>query len=263
MKKVLFLLPLLFISCVCFPDQKNTGAKFTNVKQGVIEELLASMVTITGGTFKMGQDTKLRNGWGNNERPIHRVYLNDFKLCKYEVTQEQWWTVMGGDQNDDYCRACPKEGISWNDVEFFLFKLNSLTGRRFRLPTEAEWEYAARGGNRSHSYIFSGSNNLNDVANNAIANGIFRSIPVGSKKPNELGLYDMSGNVWEWCSDWYSDKYYSVSTLNNPKGPVNGEQRVLRGGSWSSSEIHHRVKTRSSANPNDRGIRYGFRIAEG
>lgn len=262
MKKVLFLLPLLFILCFCFPKQKNTGVKFTNVKQGVLEDLLASMVTITGGAFKMGWDAKLQNGWGKNERPSHMVNLSNYKLCKYEVTQEQWWTVMGGNQGDDYFKKCPIEEVSWNEVNDFLIKLNSLTGRRFRLPTEAEWEYAARGGNKSRGYIFSGSNDIIDVANNAIAKRIFRTIPVGSKKPNELGLYDMSGNVWEWCSDWYSDKYYRVSALNNPKGPVSGEQRVLRGGSWSSSEMHHRVKIRCSAYPDERGIRFGFRIAE-
>lgn len=262
MKRVLFLLPVLFTLCVCFPQQKYTGEKFTNVKQGILDDLLASMVTITGGTFKMGRDAKLRNGWGNNERPSHMVNLSSYKLCKYEVTQEQWWTVMGGNQNDDYCRKCPIEEISWNDIVDFLFKLNSLTGRRFRLPTEAEWEYAARGGNKSRDYIYSGSNDLIAVAHMGVAKGIYRSSTVGSKKPNELGLYDMSGNVWEWCSDWYGEKYYGVSIFKNPKGPDTGEQRVVRGGSWVSSEMEHLVRCRSSAYPNVRGIRIGFRIAE-
>ena len=244
MKRYLFLLLLLLNLLNCFAQHKNADDGFVKEDHLVLDELLASMVTISGGTFIMGQKNKRPDGWGNNAIPAHKVTLSGFKLCKFEITEEQWWTVMGQSQSDDYCKKCPIEGISWNEINDFLIKLNSLTGRRFRLPTEAEWEYAARGGN------------------NAIAKGIFRSIPVGSKKPNELGLYDMSGNVWEWCSDWFGENYYSVSALNNPKGPISGEQRVLRGGSWASSERHHRVNIRISGYPDDLGVRFGFRIAE-
>jgi formylglycine-generating enzyme required for sulfatase activity len=261
-KRYLFLLLLLLNLLNCFAQHKNADDGIINENHLVLDELLASMVNITGGTFIMGQKNKRPDGWGKDAMPAHKVTLSGFKLNKFEITQEQWWTVMGISQNDEYCKKCPIEAVSWNDVNDFLGKLNSETGRRFRLPTEAEWEYAASGGNKSRGYIFSGSNDLITVANNAIARGILRSIPVGSKKPNELGLYDMSGNVWEWCSDWFGENYYSVSALNNPKGPISGEQRVLRGGSWASSEMHHRVKIRSSGYPDDRGIRFGFRIAE-
>jgi formylglycine-generating enzyme required for sulfatase activity len=151
------------------------------------------------------------------------------------------------------------EQVSWNDIQSFLKKLNTATGKRFRLPTEAEWEYAARGGNKSRGYTYSGSNTLSSVGWH-VGNSGSKTHAVGQKQANELGLYDMSGNVWEWCSDWYGRNYYSSSSSNNPKGPSSGSSRVLRGGSWSSSASYCRVADRNNYKPDLRYYNYGFRV---
>ena len=151
----------------------------------------------------------------------------------------------------------PVEQVSWNDIQEFITKLNTMTGKTFRLPTEAEWEYAARGGNKSKGYKYSGSNTLDNVAwytNNSSS----KTHPVGQKQPNELGLYDMSGNVWEWCQDWYGS--YSSSSQTNPTGPSSGSYRVLRGGSWYHFARICRVSYRLNSDPDDRYNLNGFRL---
>mgnify|MGYP001347239307 CR=1 FL=1 len=214
------------------------------------------MVLITGGTFKMGSSLGAKS-----EMPVHSVNVNDFFLSIYEITHNQWFFVMGSNHSSyKGCNECPVSNINWNEVQDFLKKINESTGKKYRLPTEAEWEYAARGGIYSKNYEYSGSNNVEEVAffeknsENTIK-------PVGQKMPNELGIYDMSGNVWEWCSDWYSRTYYSESPLNNPKGPLSGNLRSLRGGSWYSEPKHMTVFYRSSGDPNNRNPGIGFRIA--
>ena len=165
------------------------------------------------------------------EKPTHRVTLtNDYYIGKYEVTQALWQAVMGS--NPSYLKGnnnLPVERVSWDDCQDFLSKLNRITGKTFRLPTEAEWEYAARGGNKSRGYQYSGSNNLSDVAWYDDNSGN-KSHAVGTKQPNELGIYDMSGNVCEWCQDRFG-KYNSSSQVN-PTGANSGSGRVIRGGSW-------------------------------
>ncbi|HDP98542.1 MAG TPA: hypothetical protein ENN22_05075, partial [bacterium] len=156
----------------------------------------ADMVFVAGGTFMMGSNEY------DNEKPIHKVYVDDFYIGKYEVTQKQWFEIMGSNPSRFKGDNLPVERVSWNDVQEFIRKLNAKTGGNFRLPTEAEREYASRGGSRSAHFKYSGSNNVDNVAwydNNSGR----KTHPVGTKQPNELGLYDMSGNVWEWCSDWY------------------------------------------------------------
>ena len=150
------------------------------------------------------------------------------------------------------------KNVSWNDIQEFITKLNAQTGKKFRLPTEAEWEYAARGGNQSKGYKYSGSNSISDVAWYDDNSGD-KTHPVGQKTPNELGIYDMSGNVWEWCQDWYGD--YSSSSQTNPTGPSSGSYRVLRGGSWNNGARNCRVSNRGSYNPDSRSYRSGFRLA--
>ena len=196
----------------------------------------------------------------DDEKPVHRVNVSSFSIGKYEVTQAQWQAVMGSNpSNFKNCDNCPVEKVSWNDVQDFIKKLNQLTGKRFRLPTEAEWEYAARGGKRSKGYRYAGSNNLGSVAWYEKNSGS-KTHPVGQKRPNELGLYDMSGNVWEWCSDWYGKNYYGSSSSNNPTGPSTGERKVQRGGSWGDGATYCRVSDRSSYEPADRSNRDGFRV---
>jgi formylglycine-generating enzyme required for sulfatase activity len=166
----------------------------------------------------------------DDEKPIHNVTISDFYMGKTEVTQAQWEAVMG--DNPSYfknCSSCPVESVSWDDIQIYLTKLNKLTGKSYRLPTEAEWEYAARGGVSSVGTLYAGANDANTVAWNN-SNSSTKVHEVATKKANELGLYDMTGNVWEWCSDWYGS--YTASNQTNPTGVRSGTYRVLRGGSW-------------------------------
>ena len=179
-------------------------------------------------------------------------------IGKYEVTQKQWRDIMNNNPSDfKNCDNCPVENVSWNDVQDFLQKLNQKTGNNYRLPTEAEWEYAARGGNQSKGYTYSGSNSLTDVAWNT-DNSASKTHPVGQLQPNELGLFDMSGNICEWCNDWYSN--YSPGSQTNPHGPSTGSLRVARGGSWYNSAWGCRSANRGSNYPGHRNYFVGFRL---
>jgi len=199
-----------------------------------------------------------------DEQPIHEVQLSDFKMGKYPVTQALWKAVMGQDNNPSYFPGDnrPVEWVSWNDAQQFIEKLNQQTGENYRLPTEAEWEYAARGGQKSRMYKYAGSNHLEEVGW-FDENSHFETKPVGLKDPNELGLYDMSGNVDEWCLDWYSGNYYEKCKQDglvvDPKGPKDGPYRVLRGGGWDGFAGFCRSTFRDDFFP-ESGSRFGFRL---
>ena len=233
------------------------------------------MVFVQGGTFTMGCTDEQGSDCESNEKPAHQVTLSDYYIGKYEVTQGLWKKVMGSNPSrfincgDD----CPVESVSWNVCQEFISKLNQLTGKRFRLPTEAEWEYVARGGSKaSYQTKYAGSNALGEVAwydQNSDVNysGGYEengrklgTHTVGTKKPNALGIYDMSGNVWEWCNDWFGD--YSSGGVMNPKGASTGSIRVIRGGSWYNYGSDYRVSFRADNYPsdsfNDGGIRLVF-----
>ena len=213
------------------------------------------MVFVQGGSFQMGSNES------DDEKPVHTVTVGDFYMGKYEVTQKQWRQIMGNDPPELYfkgCDQCPVEGVSWKDVQEFVQKLNQKTGKNYRLPTEAEWEYAAKGGNQSHGYTYSGSNTVGDVAWYE-GNSGSKTHPVGQKQSNELGIYDMSGNVWEWCSDWYGSDYYKNSPATNPKGPASGSNRVFRGGGWYDFAQGCRAAYRSNYAPDGR-YDLGFRL---
>ena len=215
------------------------------------------MIFVQGGKFKMGSTLG-----GNDERPVHEVVLNDFFIGKFEITQKQWKLIMDQDTNKRYfegCDSCPVERVSWYNAVEFIGKLNEKTQMNYRLPTEAEWEYAARGGALSKGYKFSGSNADISVAWK-VGTSNRMTHPVGQKKPNELGIYDMSGNVFEWCADWYSPAWYQVSPKDNPTGPATGVFRVIRGGSWFYDHAGLRVTDRESANPSFRYGYIGFRL---
>ena len=202
-----------------------------------------TMVYVSGGTYTMGATAEQGNDADSNEKPAHQVSLPGYYIGKYEVTQELWQSVMGNNPSWFPGESrCPVECVSWEDCQKFITKLNKLTGKTFRLPTEAEWEYAARGGNRSHGYKYAGSNSLGDVAWYE-DNSSDKTHPVGQKSPNELGLYDMSGNASEWCQDLYGN--YSGSSQTDPVGSYSGYFRVSRGGAWFWSADGCRVSLRS------------------
>ncbi|MCL2291024.1 MAG: SUMF1/EgtB/PvdO family nonheme iron enzyme [Bacteroidetes bacterium] len=216
------------------------------------------LIRVEGEPFTMGCTEEQGDDCRDREFPRHQVTLNSFYIAKYTVTQKQWEAVMGANPSEYRGEDLPVVGVSWGDVQLFIVKLNTLTGKNYRLPTEAEWEYAARGGNQSKRYKYSGSNNLNEVAW-YYDNSSDQVHPVGNKKPNELGIYDMSGNVFEWCSDWYSD--YTNTPQVNPTGPAVGTDRILRGGCNSSLARNCRVAFRSYTTPSARLTNVGFRLA--
>jgi len=217
------------------------------------------MVFVKGGTFTMGCTAEQGSDCDYDEKPAHSVTVGNFQIGKYEVTQALWEAVMGDNpSNFDGDGNLPVEQVSWNDVQEFIQKLNAKTGKNYRLPTEAEWEYAARGGNKSKGYKYSGSSNIDDVAWYG-GNGGSKTHPAGTKQANELGIYDMTGNVWEWVSDWYGD--YSSGAQNNPKGPNTGFHRVYRGGSWPGAARFCRVSLRGGNDPAYRDDHLGFRLA--
>ena len=212
-----------------------------------------TMMPVKGGTFQMGS-----NDGEIDEQPVHQVTLSDYYIGQTEVTQELWQAVMGSNPSEYKGAKNPVNKVSWNDCQEFIRKLNSLTGANFRLPTEAEWEFAARGGNKSRGYKYSGSDNLGSVAWYTDNSG-FEVHPVGSKSPNELGLYDMSGNVWEWCADWSGS--YSSSSQTNPTGPSSGSGRVLRGGGYYIKAAYCRSARRFNVGPAYCNSINGLRLA--
>ena len=223
------------------------------VKNGINIE----MVKVEAGSFNMGATPEMVNPW-EDEKPVHRVTLtNDYYIGKYEVTQALWQAVMGKNPSWFKGNDLPVEQVSWNDCQDFISKLNAMTGKRFRLPTEAEWEYAARGGKKSRSYQYSGSNTLGDVAWYSDNSGS-KTHAVGTKQPNELGIYDMAGNVDEWCQDWYVS--YSSSPQTNPTGAASGSDRVSRGGSWDFSARGCRSSYRRGNTPDFRNGDLGLRL---
>ena len=244
------------------------------------------MKPVEGGTFTMGATSEQQNP-DFDEKPTYQVTLSSYYIGETEVTQALWTSVMGNtvrDQRDLVNKSWSIDGegndypmyyISWNDCQEFISKLNSITGQKFRLPTEAEWEYAARGGKKSRGYQYSGSNNLDDVAWNwknsgdrylsgtdwswdKINSNNSKTHPVKTKQPNELGIYDMSGNVLEWCYDWKGD--YISSSQTNPKGPSSGSYRVCRGGCWASHARRCRSASRAYYTPGNRGGSLGLRL---
>lgn len=218
-----------------------------------------NMIAVKGGTFTMGATSEQGDDAYSYEKPTHQVTLSDYCIGETEVTQELWQAVMGSNpSNFTGNLQRPVEKVSWNDCQEFIKKLNQLTGKTFRLPTEAEWEYAARGGSQSKGYKYAGSNTIGDVAWYT-SNSSSTTHPVKQKQANELGLYDMSGNVWEWCQDWYDS--YSSTPQTNPAGPSSCSIRVYRGGSWYDNAWYCRVSYRSYSTPAFRDSLLGLRLA--
>lgn len=252
MKQLLLYFLLLCTLTAFAQDSEKTQSNYTpNVRTFTANGVSFQMVEVQGGTFYMGATSEQGSDAESDEQPVHQVTLSSYYIGKYEVTQDLWQAVMGTNPSRFNGNRKPVEQVSWNDCQTFISKLNSLTGKRFRLPTEAEWEFAARGGTMSRGYKYSGSNSLSNVAWYTDNSGS-TTHDVGTKSPNELGIYDMSGNVYEWCSDWFGN--YSSSSQINPTGAYSGSYCVGRGGSWNFNAGDCRVSYRYGWSP---GIRYG------
>ena len=240
------------------------GGDFTETIKGMSFD----MVYVEGGTFQMGATSEQGRDYYSDEIPVHSVTLSDYYIGKFEVTQGLWEKVMGTTIHEQRIKAgysstngvgsdYPMYYVNWEEAQEFCTRLGQLTGKNYALPTEAQWEYAARGGVKSRGYKYSGSNTIGNVAWYS-DNSSSSTHPVATKQPNELGLYDMSGNVWEWCSDWYGS--YSSESQSNPTGPSTGSNRVLRGGSWCNSARNCRVSFRNYSYPSNRSFNDGFRF---
>jgi len=235
------------------PKEEEKASK--TIDSQIVQGIIDNMVPIEGGTFQMGSaDSDALS----DEQPVHAVTLSPFSIGRYEVTQEEWETVMGTNPSVFTGSKKPVEQVSWDDCQEFISKLNDLTGRQFCLPTEAEWEYAARGGNKADAFRFAGSGNLDEVGWYDTNSG-GTTHEVGQKSPNVLGLYDMSGNVWEWCQDWYGS--YGDGQQTDPKGPGSASCRVYRGGGWGNNAAGCRVAHRNISTPSYQDGCLGFRLA--
>lgn len=220
------------------------------------------MVFVKGGCYRMGDTSGIFGDGYQDEKPVHEVCIDDFYLGKFEVTQGQWRTIMGNNPSHfkDCGDECPVEMVSYDDIQGFIARLNRGSGKGCRLPTEAEWEYAARSGGKDEKWAGTSSQSeLGDIAWYS-ANSGSKTHPVGQKRPNGLGLYDMSGNVWEWVADWYQSDYYKNSPRSNPTGPSSAS-RVRRGGSWGNGPRVVRSAYRGNSAPALRGGG-GFRCAK-
>ena len=252
----------------CNSNSKESAMTSGSDNTFTVNGVSFKMVFVEGGTFTMGGTSEQSDDAVDHEKPAHEVTLSSFSIGETEVTQELWKAVMGSNPSEFKGAKHPVETVSWDDCQVFINRLNELTGQHFRLPTEAEWEYAARGGQKSQGYKYSGGNTIDDVAwyaDNAF-DGVGKSSPdygthdVATKFPNELGLYDMSGNVMEWCQDWYDLSYYSESPRDNPQGPISGSDLVDRGGSCRNHARYCRVSSRYFNSPGNSFYYVGLRL---
>ena len=273
MKRLVIILSGILFICGCAVVQRsnpNTAQVESETMPIKTETMQIEMIFVEGGTFTIGCTSEQSDICSDREKPAHQVTLSNFYIGKYPVTQAQWREIMGKDirrqrdmvsedlmifdEGDNY----PMFYVSWNEAQEFIKILNEKTDKSYRLPTEAEWEYAARGGNQSKGYKYSGSNIIDEVAW-YLYNSDDMTHPVGTKNSNELGIYDMSGNISEWVSDWYEN--YSSNDQTDPKGPATGSFRVLRSGGWTDDGRRARVSHRFSSSPDGRDFDLGFRIA--
>lgn len=260
MKKIKISLILLFTIFLflgyLYADTPTIDSKYNNFKDSITG---MEFIFVKGGCFKMGDAF----GDGDpDEKPEHEVCIDDFYMGETEITQKQWKEIMGN--NPSYVKGwddCPVENVSWYDAQEYIRRINQKTGKKYRLPTEAEWEYAASSGGKKEKWA--GTNNESEIKDYAWYwdNSEFRTHQVKKKRPNGLGLYDMSGNVWEWCLDLYKEKYYGERRKKNPKGPSKGIYRVLRGGSWLDNPWGARTIVRNWYEPDGLNNVIGFRLA--
>ena len=239
-------------------DNDVVSSSSDSSKTFTINGVTFKMIYIQGGTFTMGATSDQGSDAYSDEKPTHKVTLSNYYIGETEVSQQLWQAVMGSNPSYYKNYRKPVEQVSYNDCIIFISKLNSITGQNFRLPTEAEWEYAARGGKKSRGYKYSGGNKLGNVAWYRDNSGSLTH-EVATKSPNELGIYDMSGNVSEWCNDWFGN--YSSSSKSNPQGSSSGTFHICRGGDWLNNARSCRVSNRGHHEPTYRNGILGFRLA--
>lgn len=239
-------------------EQKTESAPQLGSQTFTVNGVKFTMVPVEGGTFTMGATSEQGSDALEGEYPAHQVTLSDYYIGQTEVTQALWKAVMGSNPSDSKGDNLPVEQVSWDDCQVFIQKLNQLTGKQFRLPTESEWEYAARGGRKSRGYKYAGDNDIGLVAWYEDNSGN-ETHPVATKQANELGVYDMSGNVEEWCSDGYDG--YQSSSQSDPQGPSSGSDRVGRGGSFFFDARYCRVSNREYYTPDFRTFALGLRLS--
>ncbi|MEK7435090.1 MAG: SUMF1/EgtB/PvdO family nonheme iron enzyme [Cyanobacteriota bacterium] len=297
LKSIYLLIPFLVINFSCTSETKdvktsNSKAPIENKvaiesKPKIVDDSSLKMIKIEGGSFDMGNNTG-----ENDEKPVHKITLNSFYIAKYETTQKEYQSIMGNNpsnfkKDNDVSNNFPVEKVSWFDAikycneksrqESLPQAYNDVTGDLldkdgkittdltkvigYRLPTEAEWEFSAKGGTKSQAYIYSGSNTVDEVGW-LLTNSEKKTHEVGMKKSNELGIYDMSGNVWEWCNDWYDENFYKTSTEKNPINLKASDTRVSRGGSLVYDANYLRSSNRYGDIPVITGSNLGFRIAK-
>lgn len=264
MKNSNILLIVLLLFFLSYSWQSNACNNANNVEEQAetnsfktfeetVNGVSFKMIAVDGGSFMMGTDDY---DWA---KPVHKITLSSFYMGENEVTQALWEAVMDDNHGRQDDSNAPVEQVSWNDCQEFVQKLSKITGKNYRLPTEAEWEFAARGGNNSKGYTHSGGNDISIMAWSH-SDDISKSAPVKGKQPNELGIYDMSGNVCEWCSDWYSTSYFANSPSLDPKGPDRGSYKIYRGGSRSGGAFFCTVIYRDGRHPTRRNMELGLRI---
>ncbi|MBQ0074680.1 MAG: SUMF1/EgtB/PvdO family nonheme iron enzyme [Prevotella sp.] len=252
----------IIVSVLCFLAGRYIVGNNNNVENEETEiipdkNFTIEMVKVDGGTFTMGSTAADAE---EDEAPCRKITLSTYYISKYEITQAQWHSVMSNKkQGNSKNGRLPVYNVTWEKVQVFIERINKKTGRRFRLPTEAEWEYAARGGINGRHFSYSGDRELDSIAWYS-GNSVERVHPVGQLKPNELGIYDMSGNVWEMCSDWYGN--YEGDNLKNPKGTRRGDWHVIRGGCWNSSSTECRNTFRQDESLLTATMAIGFRLVE-
>ena len=259
MLAAMLLMAFTFAACSSDDDdEKGVDAPKSQTQTITVGGVSFNMIAVEGGTFLMGSPKSDAEAY-IDEMPQHEVTLSNYYIGETVVTQELWEAVMGSNPSEFKGPKQPVENVSWDDCQTFINKLNEKTGKTFRLPTEAEWEYAARGGKKSKGYTYSGSNTLDDVAWYG-KNSNNTTHEVALKTPNELGIYDMTGNVWEWCQDWYGDTYYENSSTTAPQGPASGAYRVIRGGSWDIIARYSHVAYRGNNDPDYGSNSIGLRL---
>ena len=264
---VIFVIFLTIFNCVSFAQARAADEPNTPPEQNrIIPDLGIKCVLIEAGTFRMGS----AESGPNDEKPVHQVKIGcGYWMGTCEITQAQWHAMMGTYPSKYKGDKLPVEMVSWHEIDEFCRKLTKRElkasrlpdGYIYRLPTEAEWEYAARGGAKSRGFKYPGSNDPEEVAWHHPGSSD-ETHPVGTKLPNELGLYDMAGNVWEWCLDFYAPDYYSIASESDPFNNNHGEKiyRVCRGGSWGLYPTHCRSANRGGGTPSGRFYSYGFRV---